>query len=419
MDKRTFLKQSIPLAATALVDWNRWEPLFEYAAGRNARDVARDESFWAEIRKGYRLKPDYINYENGYYCFVPEEILEKHIARIREINFQGSYYMRTDQFPDKEETAAELASAFGCSTKELVITRNTTESLDLVIQGFDWNEGDEAVMAHQDYGAMLDHFDLMAQRCGIVNKRIDVPLHPRSDEEIVELYEKAITPKTRLLMVCHMINITGQILPVRKIADMARKRGVQVMVDGAHAIAHFRFRIDELNCDYYGASLHKWLSAPLGAGLLYVRKERIAEVYPLLASSIKDVQDVKRLNHTGTHPVHTVLAINDALQFYQRLGPEVKEARLRHLQHSVAEPLRKMPHAVVNTPAESGRACGILNAGIKDMKPSDLADRLLKDHRIYCVPIDYAGVHGCRLTPNVYTSAEEAGMLVEAFRAMG
>ena len=311
--------------------------------------------------------------------------------------------------------AEKLAALAGCSKDELVITRNATESLDLIIGGTHWQAGDEAVMAEQDYGSMLDMFKLVAKRHGVINKIISVPNHPASDEEIVDLYADAITPKTKLLMVCHMINITGQILPVKKICDMAHSKGVKVMVDGAHAFAHFSFSIPDLHCDYYGTSLHKWLSVPLGAGFLYVKKENIAEIWPLLADSadLKD-DDIHRLNHTGTPPVHTDLSIANAIDYYLKIGARRKEERLRYLQHYWSDKVRNLPNVMVNTPVEMERSCGIANVGIKGMKPADLADTFLKKYNIYTVAIDYANVQGCRISPNIYTTPKELDQLVKA-----
>lgn len=379
------------------------------------KELASDESFWDGIRSGYRLKPDYINLENGYYCFLPQETLEHFISHVREINYQGAFYMRTKRFDDNKIMAEKLAVLAGCSNEELVITRNATESLDLVIGGMHWQSGDEAVMAEQDYGSMLDMFKLVAQRHGVVNKIISVPNHPASDEEIVDLYANAITPKTKLLMVCHMINITGHILPVKKICDMAHSKGVKVMVDGAHAFAHFNFSIPDLHCDYYGTSLHKWLSVPLGLGFLYVQKENIADVWPLLADSADlKANDIHRLNHIGTPPVHTYLGVANAIDYYLKIGADRKEDRLRYLQLYWSDKVRNLPNVVVNTPAQHERSCGIANVGIKGMKPGDLADELLKKYKIYTVAIDYANVHGCRITPNIYTTPKELDQLVRA-----
>lgn len=380
--------------------------------------LAADEDFWAEIRGGYRLKKEYINLENGYYCFLPQEILEHHITHIREVNYQGSFYMRTKAEKDKKLAIERLATIAGCSPDELGITRNTTESLDTVISGFDWKPGDETIMAEQDYFSMLAMFKQVSKRYGVVNKMISIPNHPANDDEIVNLYAAAITPKTKLLMICHMVNITGQILPVRKICDMAHSKGVQVLVDGAHAFAHIKFSIPDLHCDYYGASLHKWLSVPLGAGLLYVKKEHIPSIWPLLAPGEKAVDDIGRLNHTGTHPVHTLLAIHNSIDYYEKLGPERKEERLRYLQHYWTGKVRTFPNIILNTPADPSRSCAIANVGIKGMKPQELADTLLKKYKIYTVAIDGANVHGCRITPNIFTTIAELDVFVNALKEL-
>lgn len=418
MDKRSFIKSMGLLGITgtgSLFHLDHWLQLHEHLG---AEELAGNEDFWQGIMDGYRLKPDYINLENGYYSFLPQSTLEKYIEHIRAVNYQGSYYMRTVQWDNKKKMAAQLAAVAGCSPEELIITRNTTESLDMIIGGLNWQEGDEAVMADQDYGAMLDMFTQVSKRHGVVCKRVSVPNHPASDEEIVQLYANAITPKTRLLMVCHMINITGQILPVQKIADMAHSKGVLVMVDGAHAFAHIQYKIPDLHCDFYGASLHKWLSVPLGAGLLYVKKENISKVWPLIAEGERNPDDISRLNHIGTHPVATDLTIADAIEFYQQLGPDRKEARLRYLQEYWTSKVRQVKGIIVNTPAAPNRACGIANVGIHNMQPADMAATLLKKYKIYTVAIDYANVHGCRITPNIYTTTNELDQFVAALTEM-
>jgi len=414
MNKRTFLKNAGLAGIGGMLSLESLAKMFESVSAVPSAKLAKEEDFWAAIRQGYRLKPDYINLENGYYNFIPEQVLEKFIEHVREVNYQGSWFMRTKQVENKKAMAAKLAAVAGCSPEELIITRNTTESLDMIIGGLNWNPGDEAVMAEQDYGAMRDMFTQVSKRYGVVNKVISVPNHPESDEEIVNLYESVITRKTKLLMVCHMINITGQILPVRKICDMAHSKGVEVMVDGAHAFGHFKFTIPELNCDYYGSSLHKWMSVPLGAGILYVQKDKIQNIWPLIASGEKKQGDISRLNHIGTHPVHTDLAIADAIDFYHMIGMERKEARLRYLQNYWTSKVRDLQHVILNTPSDPARSCGIANVGIKGMKPSDLADKLFKNYKIYTVAIDGAWVHGCRITPNVYTTISELDIMVKA-----
>ena len=263
MDKRAFIKNLGVMGAGLSGGFTSLREAVAAVEHVSPADLATDEDFWLKVRGDYEIKPDYINLENGYYCFLPQQTLEHLIDHMRMANREGSYYMRTVQFENKNRVANAVAEIVGCSSEEVAITRNTTESLDLIIGGLDWQPGDEAVMAEQDYGAMLNHFKLVERRYGTVNRLVSVPNHPSSDEELVELYAAAITDKTRLLMICHMINITGQVLPVRKIVDMAHARGVEVMVDGAHAYSHVQFKMSDLNCDYYGTSLHKWLSAPL------------------------------------------------------------------------------------------------------------------------------------------------------------
>lgn len=414
MEKRQFLKR---LGQTALAT-----PLFTLPLETKAKENALpypindDEAFWRRIRMDYDLKPDYINLENGYYNFVPTPILNKYMDHVRKVNYEGSYYMRTEQWNNKNAVAARLAQLVNCSGKELVVTRNTTESLDMIIGGFPWEKGDEAVFAQQDYGAMRIHFYQQQKRYGIVCKEVSLPNHPSSDEEIVQLYESQITARTKLLMVCHMVNITGQILPIRKICDMAHAHGVEVMVDGAHCIGHLKVDIAELNCDYYGSSLHKWLSVPLGAGLLYVKEKHIPKIWPLFAEHEDDDTRIRRLNHTGTHPVHTDLTINDAIDYLHMIGLERKERRLRFVQRYWTDKLRNVENVIVNTPVDPQRSCGIANVGVEHMKPHDLAKTLLEEFKIWTVAIDHENVKGCRITPNVYTTTDELDRFVDAIQ---
>ena len=418
MNKRSFIKNATLTGIGASLGMDALAALFETKKHSSAAALAADDKFWNQIRTQYMLKPDYINLENGFYNFIPQPTLEKYIQHIRDINYQGSFYMRTVQRDNKKRMAAKLAAVAGCSPEELIITRNTTESLDLVIAGQDWKAGDEALMAIQDYGSMLDMFEQVSKRYGVVLNKVSIPNLPASDEEIVSLYEKAITPKTKLLMVPHMVNITGQILPVRKICDMAHSKGVEVMVDGAHAFAHIQYKISELDCDYYGTSLHKWMSVPLGAGFLFVKKEKIAKTWPLIGDGTKDLSDIRRLNHIGTHACATDLTIEDAIDFYNMIGAERKEKRLRYIQQYWTSRVKNIPKIIINTPTDDKRSCGIANVGIAGMTPADLAKRLMDEHKIFTVAIDSANVHGCRITPNVYTTLEELDAFVAALKKL-
>jgi selenocysteine lyase/cysteine desulfurase len=414
MNKREFIRTLGGASLGLLLGDKLWA---QYAE-QPVRTLAEDEAFWALIRGKYRLKPDYINLENGYFSMQSQPVLDAFLDQVRRINYEASYYMRTTQYDDKAAVRKRLAAMGGCSPEELIITRNTTESLDTVIAGIDWKAGDEAVMAAQDYGAMLDMFALQARRRGIVNRIVSLPIDPKSDDEIVELYSNAITPKTRLLMVCQMVNITGQILPVRAIADMAHRRGVEVMVDGAHAFAQLDFKIPDLGGDYYGASLHKWLGTPLGAGILYVKADKIAGLWPVFADSSMADTDIRKLNHTGTHPVHTDLTIEAAIAFHDMIGIARKEARLRYLQNYWTSRVRGVPRIVLNTPSDPKRSCAIANVGVSGIAPGVLAKTLLDKYKVWTVAIDTANVHGVRITPQVFISTAELDTFVSALKSI-
>ena len=377
---------------------------------------SQDEEIWDLVRSQYELHPDFINLESGYYNIIPKPTMEKHLTHIKRVNLEGSYYMRNNRFDDKRSITEALANQFGCDASSLIITRNTTEALDLVIGGFPWKEGDHAIHAVQDYGAMQDMFSQIQTRHGVKVTKVSVPNHPENDEEIVALYEAQIKPETKMIMVCHMINITGHILPIKKICDMAHRHGVEVLVDGAHCIGHFDFKIDDLNCDYYGSSLHKWLATPLGAGLLYIKKDHISKIWPLLADHEKDLQNIRRLSHTGTHPVATDLAINDAIEYLNWIGIDRKEKRMRFLKTYWQTALKEVPNILINTPFELKRSCGIGNVGLTNMSPAELANTLFEKYQIFTVAIDYANVRGCRISPNIFTTTQELDSFIDAMK---
>jgi selenocysteine lyase/cysteine desulfurase len=414
MNKRDFIR-TMGGSAVGLVLGHE---LLAQLADSPVDQLAQDEAFWASIRSKFRLKRDYINLENGYFCFQPEPVLEAFIGHVRMLNLEASRYMRTRKDDDKLRVRSRLAALGGCSPDEIIITRNTTESLDTVIAGFDWAPGDEAVMANQDYGAMLDMFKLQARRHGMTNRLVDIPMDPKSDDDVLQVYAAALTPRTRLLMIPHMVNITGHVLPVRAICDLAHARGVPVMVDGAHTFGQLDFRIPDLHCDYYGSSLHKWLATPLGAGILYVKKDRIEKLWPIYGDEGIPADDIRKLNHTGTHPAHTDLGIENAIAFHELIGGARKEARLRHLQQYWTRKVRALPGVVLNTPTDPKRSCAIANVGIAGIKPADLAKVLLERYKVFTVAIDSAGVHGVRVTPQVYTSTAELDTFVRSLEAI-
>ena len=416
MDKRRFIKSLGALSFSPLIsasELSDFKPI-----SKNLPFINNEDELWKTVRSHYTLKDEYINLESGYYNIIPNPILDHFISHVKHVNIEGSYYMRKDLNKNKDRVTSELANLVGSTPDQIAITRNATESLDLVISGFPWKKGDEAIYAKQDYGTMKEMFEQISDRYGVVNKIISVPNHPKNDEEIVSLYESQITSKTKLIMVCHMINITGQILPIKKICEMAHGYGVEVMVDGAHCVGHFDFSIDDFNCDYYGSSLHKWLATPLGAGLLYVNKNKTHRIWPLLANGNTDKTDIKRLNHIGTHPVHTDLAISNSIDYLKWIGMERKEKRMRFLQRYWSDKLRNVKNVIVNTPKDIERSCGIGNVGLTNMSPSRMEDLLFEKYNIFTVAIDYANVKGCRISPNIFTTTEELDSFIKAVKEM-
>ena len=416
MDKRNFIKTLGALSVSSVVSPSELTKI--KSISYSLPKIKSDEELWSTVRSHYTLKDDYINLESGYYSIIPNPVLEHFIKHVKHVNIEGSYYMRNDLNKNKDRVISELAKLVGSTSDQIGITRNATESLDLVISGFQWERGDEAIYAKQDYGTMKEMFEQISSRYGVKTKIVSVPNHPNNDEEIVSIYESQITDKTKLIMICHMINITGQILPVKKICEMAHSYGVEVMVDGAHCVGHFDFSIDEFNCDYYGSSLHKWLATPLGAGLLYVNKNNTHKIWPLLANGNTNKKDIRRLNHIGTHPVHTDLAISNSIDYTNWIGMKKKEKRMRYLQRYWSDKLRTIENVIVNTPEDLNRSCGIGNVGLSNMSPSQMSNILFEKYKIFTVAIDYANVKGCRISPNIFTTTNELDEFISAVKEM-
>tara|TARA_A100000164_G_scaffold380965_1_gene430555 strand:- start:260 stop:1519 length:1260 start_codon:yes stop_codon:yes gene_type:complete len=416
MDKRSFIKTLGALSVSSVVSPSELTKI--KSISYSLPKIKSDEELWNTVRSHYTLKDDYINLESGYYSIIPNPVLEHFIKHVKYVNIEGSYYMRNDLNKNKDRVISELAKLVGSTSDQIGITRNATESLDLVISGYQWERGDEAIYAKQDYGTMKEMFEQISLRYGVKTKIVSVPNHPKSDEEIISIYESQITDKTKLIMICHMINITGQILPVKKICEMAHSYGVEVMVDGAHCVGHFDFSIDEFNCDYYGSSLHKWLATPLGAGLLYINKNNTHKIWPLLANGNTNKKDIKRLNHIGTHPVHTDLAISNSIDYTNWIGIKKKEKRMRYLQRYWSDKLRIIENIIINTPEDIDRSCGIGNVGLTNMSPSQMSKVLFEKYKIFTVAIDYANVKGCRISPNIFTTTNELDQFVSAVKEM-
>lgn len=379
-------------------------------------DLYTDENYWKQVRQLYQRPKGFINLENGYFTPQASPVLNAEIQNARMVNEQSSFYMRNHQADDYAETKNAVANFIGCSEDELAICRNTTEALDTVIHGIDWKRGDEVINTHQDYGSMLAAFDQEEKRHGIVQKRISLPLNPKDDDEVVDAFSNAITSKTRLILVTHLINLSGQILPAKKIVEMARKRNVKVMLDSAHALAHIKFNLKEIDPDFMGTSLHKWLGCPLGLGVLYVKKEQIPNIWPLFGDNEYAQNDIRKLQHYGTRPVHSFLSIKKAIELHHAIGSDLKQKRLQYLKQYWISRVKDIEKVHINTPEEATRSCAIGNFSIEGISPNDLAQKLFEEHKIFTVAINSKEINGVRVTPHLYNSLDELDALVKAIK---
>ena len=377
-------------------------------------EIAADEEFWFEIQRAFTTDRSLVNLNNGGVSPTPAHVLE---AMKRDLDFANQlpvYNGWQILEPQREGVRARLARQWDVSPEEVAITRNASESLQILQNGYDLQRGDEVVTTTQDYGRMVTTFKQRERRHGIVLKEFQIPVPAEDPEEVVRLFEEQITDRTRLILMCHMINLTGQIMPVRGVVEMARKRGIPVIIDGAHSLAHHDFTLADLNCDNYSASLHKWLHAPVGTGFLYVKKEKIPDFWPLQAAPESRDDDIRKFEEIGTHPEANFLAIGEALTFHQLIGGARKEARLVYLRNYWAEQLLEFERVRLNTSLQPGLACGIANVRIEGVETGPLRDWLWNEHRIFTVAINHAEFTGLRVSPSTYTTLEELDRFVDA-----
>ncbi len=420
MKRRDFLESVVKTSASLAVAgaWlsrpERVSAALADRASATPEALAADEDFWREISRDFAPAPDFINLEYGYFHAAALPTLEVELRAAREINRRNSFYKRVQMRPDQEAARTALAALAGVSPEEIAVTRNTTESLNIVIQGLDLAAGDEIIYGDQDYGSMEEALQQKARRQGVVLRKVAIPLDPKSDAEVVNAYMSAVTPRTRLLHVTHLINLTGHVLPVRKICDAAHERGIEVVVDAAHSFAHIDYQISDLGCDYLGTSLHKWLCSPLGMGLLFVRRDKIAKVWPLFGDTRRAADDIRKLEKLGTRPESAHIGVLEAIRFHSAIGSGRKQARLRYLHDSWANEVRAMPRVRVLTPAAAARHGAVGNIAIDGVAPRELADYWMKAHTIFTVGIEHPVVRGVRVTPGVPTPRAHVERFVAA-----
>lgn len=369
-------------------------------------DAARHEDYWSVIADAFAISRTTLNLNSGWTSPSPRMVAEA-FFRYKHQEDVTAFTMWQMLEPQAETIRAGLAELFGCSPDEIAITRNASESLQILLFGIDLRSGDEVITTTQDYPRMLKALRQREAREGPTLKLIKIPLAPGSVQEIVNAIEASITPKTKLILISHMINLTGQIMPVREICEMARSRGIETIVDGAHSFGQLDFKRDDLQCDYFGSSLHKWLYAPKGAGLLYVRKDKIPSVWPLMASVDKAKDDIRKFEEIGTHSSATRLSIGEALLFHDAIGSKRKEERLRYLSAYWMNRLGDLDGIGFNTGRGPDQFCAIANFSIRGADPTRVAADLLAKHKIIVTPVMHEEFSGIRITPNIFTKLSE------------
>lgn len=399
------------LSALSADAGERLERAVARIGARPPQQAARDEDFWFRVREAFTIDRNHINLNSGSVSPAPLAV-QRAMRQYWEITNMGpSLYVDELLGPRLEVARRRLASVFGCGTDELAFTRNASEAMEILQFGLPLSAGDEVLTTTQDYPRMLMTFRQRERRDGIVLRQVPYPTPPEDPSELTAILERAITPRTKVLLICHTTYTTGQIFPVGEICRMARRRGVETIVDGAHGFAHFPFTRDELDCDYYGTSLHKWLFAPVGTGFLYVRKEKIPGVWPLMSAPQSQAEDIRKFEQIGTHPVALRGPITEAVTFHEGLGPERKAARLVYLRQRWSERVKELPGVTVLNPPDPKQACGIGAMRIEGVDSGDLTDFLERKYRVHVRPRFVAGEFDCiRVSPSVFTTLEEVDL---------
>ncbi len=384
--------------------------------------VAQDEVFWAEVRKGFELPEGILNLDNGYCNPLSREVMADLVERTRFVEqLPGKRVESLYEEVTVPDVVGGLARMLGVPASEVGLVRNATEAMDTVILGLPMKSGDEIVCCTHDYYAMLDAIEQKRKRDGIIVTRLMPPIPAASKHELVEMYAKAITSKTKLVLVTHASNMTGQLYPVKEIAAVAHRKGAEVLVDAAQTLALLEHKISDLDCDYYGASLHKWLMAPVGAGMLWMKKVHITKIWPLVPSPAY-AEGMMKYSWSGTYPEFISAAASKAIKFYEKLGPARKEARLRYLTQYWRSKVETIKGTRFYTTREASASCGL---GIFEWEGVDLeaVQKQLweKDKILVQYMADHDGrdkrLKGMRVTPNIYTSTAELDRFVDKLMA--
>jgi len=430
-DRRSFIRQSAALLGTFALHQNiaaafpGIQPpsssiLPPSASLRGVKSSASDDDdFWRQVRLAFAASPNIINLNNGGVSPTPRATMDALDYYNRMCSEAPSYYMWRTLDQDREPLRENLAALAGVSSDEIAINRNSTEALNSIIFGLNLKAGDEVVLSKYDYPNMINAWKQREKRDGIKLVWVDLNLPSTDEEYLTNAYKSKFTSKTRIVHITHIINWNGQVLPARSIADAAHKQGAEVLVDAAHSFAVLDYKIPDLGCDYWGTSLHKFLCAPYGSGMMWVRKEKIAGLWPLLSSPEPDSPDIRKFENLGTRSFPIEMAIGYSLDLHNMIGSKRKQERLHFLKNYWMSRVQDVPGIKFYTSPDPKWSCAIGNFGFEGKKPVEIADTLFNKHKIHTVAIEWEKISGVRVTPNVYTTTEELDKLVKAVRGMG
>lgn len=422
--RRSFINKAGKFSAITFLSsltqpaWSRnLERALKDAEGVSPSELATEEDFWHYIQQSFTSSSGIINLNNGGVSPAPKTVQEAMKRYYDYSNEAPSYYMWRILDQGREPLRKNIARLAGCDAEEIAINRNSSEGLETIIFGLQLKAGDEVVAAKQDYPNMVNAYKQREIRDKIKMVWVNLELPSEDEDYMVNQYVKAFTPKTKLVHITHIINWNGQILPVRKIAQEAHKRGIEVVVDGAHSFAHFDFKIPDLDADYFASSLHKWLYAPIGSGMMYVKKDKIKNLYPLFAGDDPLKADIRKFENLGTRPFFIEQAIGKAIEFHDMIGSERKEKRLHYLKNYWMEKVKDIPKVKLNTSLHPKWGCAIGNVGIEGKKPGELDSFLMDKYKVHTVGIEWENIKGVRVTPNVYTTIKNLDVLIEGITA--
>ena len=418
--RRNFLKNAAYSAGMGmLIPWQSKKQekysidFFNEYKDVDARTLATEEDFWSYIQQSYTVNSNIINLNNGGVAPAPKSVQDAVERYGRLSNEAPSYYMWRILDQGREPLRKKLADLAGVSSEEVALHRNATEALENIIFGLQLQAGDEVILCKQDYPNMINSWKQREKRDGIRLVWLDLKLPSEDNAAIVKKYTDAITTKTKIIHLTHIINWMGQIMPAKEIATEAHKRNIEVVLDGAHSFGHIKYNVSELGSDYFGTSLHKWISAPIGTGFMYVKKDKIKRLYPLFGAGEPESDDIRKFENMGTRPFHIEQATGQAIQFHQMIGSERKQKRLHYLKNYWAERAMQIPGVTIGTSLKPEFGCAIGLLQIQGKTPAQVDSYLFDKHKIHTVGIVWENISGVRITPNTYTLPSDLDILVD------